>query len=507
METEILELIKEGRILFFVGAGISVLPPSCLPSWWQLNHAVLDAIAGEASTITNEHTEPQALAELVKQRETDGKLPPEFISELITNRIGSSYFDVLKCLEGDEPNEVHLWLATLAKTGYLKAIITTNFDTLIERAFERLGVPINVLIQPQDYLNAATSGIDTDGEACLLLKLHGTASQPQTCIDTLAQRKQGLHPSITEMLNFLGSKYMWLFLGYSGADLDAEPNYLGIRGRRNESPGFFWLNLPERDPLAAVSDLVNFYESGQGSSRGIIVSGELPSWLKDLEGILPQKDQNDEIFSPISVSLSDEDILKIRQASAENISVATQAWASMRGPWVCSIVLADISISAGYRQESGDMLLQFLDRKGDIQLSDFFYGLLYQELGEISKNFGKNKEAFEYYRQSILHYQQANSEEGMVQSSQNAAQIMVSFGYYDEAEKLYKEYLEFSRESDPEDRVNALLNIGDFYKETGKYSEALDYFVQALSITLANGFELLRGHCLLGKAESESAIG
>ena len=126
-----------------------------------------------------------------------GKLPPEFVAELITNRIGESYFEVLQALEGDTPNLVHLWLATLAKAGFIKSIITTNFDTLIERAFQVVGAPLRVFVESIDYEKSEFPDNFTDiaqESPCNLFKLHGTATKPKTCIDTLAQRKQGLHP-------------------------------------------------------------------------------------------------------------------------------------------------------------------------------------------------------------------------------------------------------------------------------------------------------------------------
>jgi hypothetical protein len=36
---------KSGRLVVFAGAGISVEPPTALPSWWDLNAAAVRAIA------------------------------------------------------------------------------------------------------------------------------------------------------------------------------------------------------------------------------------------------------------------------------------------------------------------------------------------------------------------------------------------------------------------------------------------------------------------------------
>jgi tetratricopeptide (TPR) repeat protein len=503
MDKDLIDRIRGKQVIFFVGAGISMIPPSCLPSWWQINHAILDAIADEASTIASGSRE---LADLIKQREADGKLPPEFVAEIITNRFGGSYFDVLNCLEGDTPNKVHLWLATLAGAGLLKAIITTNFDTLVERAFESLGISLIVLVHPEDF-QAAFDGMARDGselETCLLLKLHGTAIEPKTCVDTLAQRKKGLHPAVDALLQSLGLQATWLFLGYSGADLDAEPNYLGLRGRSASAPGFVWVQRPGVDPLMAVTDLATLY-----GDRGQITVGELPAWLDDLQVLLSEQNNDSDMKgTPQEMELSGDQIDAIEKASAQAIHEATKKWAVDRGTGECCIVLSDIAIQAGFKEEVEPLLRQLIEQPGEGSMTAFGNGLLYQELGELMKNFGKNREALGYFQTSIQYFQEANSEDGMAQSSQDAAQTLLALGYYEEAEKIFKGYLEYTRpRNDPDELATALVSIGDFFKEMGKYKDASDSFEEARDIATRNGLELLKAHSVLGVAEIASILG
>src|SRR4030042_4959903 len=110
MNEKTLANFATGNITIFVGAGISMIPPSCLPSWWQINHAILDALADVSADLVN----TKELATLIKKREEEGKLPPEFVSEIITGRYPKDTFEVLRCLRGDRPNSTHCWLATLA---------------------------------------------------------------------------------------------------------------------------------------------------------------------------------------------------------------------------------------------------------------------------------------------------------------------------------------------------------------------------------------------------------
>ena len=54
MDKKILNIINQQKISLFVGAGISMIPPSCLPSWWQLNHIILDSLADESHSVVSE---------------------------------------------------------------------------------------------------------------------------------------------------------------------------------------------------------------------------------------------------------------------------------------------------------------------------------------------------------------------------------------------------------------------------------------------------------------------
>jgi hypothetical protein len=169
-----------------------MVPPTCLPSWSGLNEAVVHALAGNLVDLLGEHRAGK-LARLVVARQEAEMLPPEYQAELISNRLRHNYFLVLQCLDSNEPNDVHLQLAALSHAGKLRAIITTNFDRALEAAFTVLGVPLDVHSDPRDFeaLAADLKRFERGDHPCQLLKLHGSAENPETLIDTLAQRKKG----------------------------------------------------------------------------------------------------------------------------------------------------------------------------------------------------------------------------------------------------------------------------------------------------------------------------
>ncbi|MFX1535579.1 MAG: tetratricopeptide repeat protein [Promethearchaeota archaeon] len=499
MDKKILDYISQGKSTFFVGAGISMISPSCLPSWWQVNHIILDSLTNEAVKVVPDLNE---LTNQIKQREEEGKLPPEFVAEIIVNRLGESYFDVLQGLEGDKPNQTHFWLATLAKAGMLRAIITTNFDTLIEQAFETLGVPISVLVDPEDYEKMDLSSPNKD-IPCLLLKLHGTATRPSTCIDTLAERKRGFPPSIEKALDILGSQTFWIILGYSGADLDAEPNYLGIRKRMNDSPGFVWLHLPQTNPLPVVSELVQLY----GSDRGLIKYGILPDWLSGLEAILPS-----EISAPQPINLSPQQIQDIKTENTKKVEEHARNWAKERESIFSGVILADIGIKAANPTAAQKVFLDLLNieknEELDLQLLPFGSAILYSGLGELSKTFGNYREALTYYQKAAQCFEEAEHADGRAIALHEIATLLQNFGEYQQAEEILKQYLEYSRDSkDPDSYIHAIMALGNFYYETEELKNSSELFQEAIQLSAQHGLEVLRARSMLNLANIEFELG
>ena len=113
------------------GAGVSVAPPSSVPSWWGFNQAVLTELR---SRFLEERTPPKRAVNAMNRLSLDDLDVTEF-SQLVSDAFaGATWFDVLGVLDGVAPNMNHLALAYWAKEGSLRTVVTTNFDTLIERA-------------------------------------------------------------------------------------------------------------------------------------------------------------------------------------------------------------------------------------------------------------------------------------------------------------------------------------------------------------------------------------
>jgi tetratricopeptide (TPR) repeat protein len=316
-----------------------MLSPTSLPSWLSVNRAVLEAVAAGASSIV---PDAESLAHFVLARQEKSMLPSEYFAELIVDTIGADYFPVLKCLDSTTPNAVHRGLSSLARSGAIRAILTTNFDRAIEAAFEAEGVPLDIRFREPDLRRLADDFSSVDrGDTCHLVKLHGSASDPNTLVDTLSQRKRGLPAAALTITRHLLDRYHWLVLGFSGADLDADPGYLGLRAAADRGVGLTWLVRPGTTPLPVVQEL-----TGAWGDRADLVTGELPQWLLQWTGSATPE-------------------TRARQgagrAGAETHAPPSQVltkWVGHIGAPACGLILAGLVEASG----DGDSALHLLDR-------------------------------------------------------------------------------------------------------------------------------------------------
>lgn len=273
------EQTKESGVLVFAGAGISMLPPSSLPNWYQFNEAVLDALADEVSSYTRANLGEWIFSELLKRRNETQHFAPDYMADIIAEEVGMDYFKIVQALDADETNAAHHALADLAKAGIVRAVVTTNFDRLIERAFDAAGVPCRVYATPKQFAELTNALSDDATREVPIVKVHGTASDRESMVDTMSQRLAGRPHELEAALATLYARFHILFIGFSGADLDYDPNYLGLRAAATAegNKGFTFLVRTGDKLRASVSNLRDVWGSGAA-----IVEGTLPEHLHAL---------------------------------------------------------------------------------------------------------------------------------------------------------------------------------------------------------------------------------
>lgn len=269
---------QQGELVVFAGAGVSAGWPSALPGWKPLNQAILNALRLRLETALDRQGWLESrVAEVDAQRGME-RFPPEYQAQIIEEMCGERYFHALQALDVSVINVAHDGIAALAEAGALKAIVTTNFDRLIERALDQRGVPYVVAYDDAGYQSLTAAPADG---GLRLIKIHGCVSAPLSMIDTLKQRKLGRSRHLQTCLTPLHSAY-WLYLGFSAADLEGDPDYLGLREGAAHSPGATYVAYPRNPELGKGAQLLmNAY-----AERGTVVVADSGALLADIGAAL-----------------------------------------------------------------------------------------------------------------------------------------------------------------------------------------------------------------------------
>lgn len=236
------------QYVVIAGAGISIAPPSNLPSWWEYNKILI------AQTKAGALERCPEAADILECIDVENKLPVQCISQLIVSQgAGESYFPLLELLNGTIPNANHYALVELAQQSMLKAVVTTNFDTLIEAAFRSKAVPLYTAVRKEDYYEAAKV------TECKLFKIHGSVHDYASLIDTVNQKAMGLSAEKRLILENIFYDSDILVVGFSGADLDFDLDYIPLARALESGSRLTWIIRPGNAPNPNVTALQKRY--------------------------------------------------------------------------------------------------------------------------------------------------------------------------------------------------------------------------------------------------------
>jgi hypothetical protein len=334
-------------LVVLVGAGLSMGPPSSLPGWGAINDAFLENLAMRLA----EHTDGEVgydVAEFVAdQRESAKVAQPDLQAQLAEESLGEHYFALFEPLDIDAWNSGHAAVAALAQTGKLRAVVTTNFDRLIELALDASGIKAQVFCDPDgfDLLSRhlgdpAAHPID----GLPVIKVHGSVGRRSTMVDTLRQRVLGRPQALESSLIRLYGQHAVVIAGFSGEDLSYDPRYLGLREGALHSPSFSIVVRPGSEPRKELADL-----AADETSHARVVDGTLPDCMLELArvlghaGSLPEPKWDPDMESP-----------GIRKAMLP--SAVHSSWARTLSPVQAAVVLALIAEAAGSTDAAARLL-------------------------------------------------------------------------------------------------------------------------------------------------------
>lgn len=360
---------ENGNIVIVAGAGISKDMPANLPSWWEYNLLLIELIGRIGAEALGRK------ANLLDMNMIQKHLPVVSVSDFFVNRIaGKSYFPLLEMLDGAAPNEHHLTLAKLAKEKHIAGIVTTNFDTLIEQAFDQEHVPYNLYsvdedYQKQDFLN----GIP-------ICKIHGSAEKAILSIDTVQQKLQGLSVEKNYMLRKLFSENHILFMGFSGEDFLFGSDYIPVKANKSNDYGVTWISYPGSSFNKQVAELIKELKID-------VLNITLQEFYKTQEWEIPK------------VNLYTDCKISFREIAAKKINELLRA--SHIGNWACvgmCIELLDIFGESEKAKEIVSITKDILSKKNQVTIIEAIGRIsVYSMLAEHSMRNGKPEEACRFF--------------------------------------------------------------------------------------------------------------
>ncbi len=213
--SEISSAIMENDMALFCGAGIS--KHSGFPLANELKREILEELPideGDSSDVMK------------------SVLPFEAFMEIIS--VGSDISKILHIFEDGKPNTNHALLAKLVKMGCLKTILTTNFDSLIEKALEIEGLKLGVDFKSH-FAEEHFSHIDLDdyGNMTEVFNIHGSIRDMDSIRTTLmavaSKNLSDMRSSVVRHIFSTGKHKRVLVLGYSCSDVfDLTPHILTL---------------------------------------------------------------------------------------------------------------------------------------------------------------------------------------------------------------------------------------------------------------------------------------
>jgi SIR2-like domain len=227
----LIEASQRAELVVFAGAGISMSAPSCLPSWKGFNAALIEEIKTSALAFSGL---PDDAAAAIRRLDIE-QLGVEALSDAVVRSLaGENYFPLLEVLDADQTNAHHQAVAELARRGSCRGVVTTNFDTLLERAFRAAGVECETFETPEDF-RQSPKGV------CPIYKIHGSVAAAAGLVDTVSQKLRGLPFAVRARLIDLYHRCHVLVIGFSGADLAFGADYLALSALKDGDKGITWI--------------------------------------------------------------------------------------------------------------------------------------------------------------------------------------------------------------------------------------------------------------------------
>jgi len=243
---------NKGVYALLLGSGVS--RSAGIPTGWEV---VLDLIR-KLSHLQDEDCEPDPSAwykDKFQGQPDYGKLLDEIAkSAAERSQLLRSYFEP----NGEEleqglktPTQGHKAIAELVLNGYIRVIVTTNFDRLLEKALEAAGITPIVISTP----DAAEGALPLQHTKCTIIKVHG--DYLDTRIKNTPEELAEYDERINNLLDRVFDEFGLIVCGWS-AEWD-EALYAAIERCKSRRFTNYW--TARGKPVEKAEKLINFRQA------------------------------------------------------------------------------------------------------------------------------------------------------------------------------------------------------------------------------------------------------
>lgn len=349
------------------------------------------------------------------------RFPFEAFIQKIKSEVDIS--EVLKIFGLGKPNQSHKLIAKLARTGKLKVIITTNFDTLIEQALKKEKVVFKTIFTIENL-----EKFKNRKGKLILLKIHGSI-EDQENIGVILERitaKTNISSIQNVVKNFFhyGNYENIIFAGYSCSDyFDIVPEIeKAFKTRKNI---FFIKHIEESD---IVVDLISSLPPFKRFKTGNIISTNTDLLVKKLWRKM---------------------FLKRHIQTKSN----SELWENLIDKWTVNTSLNKNSIN----------------------------GLIL--CGKLMTFIGYYERAIKYYNRALKIAMNKSLNEKITKIFLYSAQVYSHLGMYPEAKKAFTEALVYCRKlKEWNNYAKIISDIGSTNRKEGNLKEAISLQNKALRI-------------------------
>ncbi|MFX0061588.1 MAG: tetratricopeptide repeat protein [Candidatus Hermodarchaeota archaeon] len=498
----------EDKFCFLAGSGISVDPPSYLPTGSQFTRILLEQLVPQEES-------PEILELMNLQRPTMRNSSDYLRFEQLLGYL-EKFDPQLQILNRyatcKTPNFSHLFLAQMLVQGH--TVLTTNFDNLIEYALLKMGVSRKRICP---VINQKTWEMEFKRKQYPIYKTHGSLIDFRTnqadlgslkSILTLIKRNRGEMFQLESwkrkvLLPFLQDHDL-IILGYSGLnDFDVIPTLWNI----SSSKRVLWVN---HDPKIAFDEAEIKLFEGRESSRTTgmrsyedrvnqillafsryqtrqasdlvhitVDTGQFLDWLWRRYISSPPKESNTKLSPETEWLLSEH----LGLSEANKWLLAGQIFDDR---YISNRALQAYQTALRFAKDSGDQKEQGACLNN---LAWFFY----------TQN--RLEEALTYYREAFIIADQLNNQRGKVSLLKNIGWLLHKQGHFEEAFMHYQQSLDIVLKlPDSWEQAAIYTNMAWLFFDQQKLKETFEYFQRALNI-----YERLDD--LQGKATILNSIG